>query len=237
MTTARSTPSRPKSSSAWLIPFDVSTPAHAARNPTRRTGSCRACAAASVSSRSHAKTVLGSVKTIPSRNHHSRSRELWVASACVLTSSSLVKLELGKRAACDPLLQVVPGRGEQPSEDLSPLGGVLDRLRPRGQVGRLAALHVHDELGIRLQVRVPVALPRRAGQVDAVVCDPSPDLDPLRPAAARAGRGDVDRAVAEQRVRDLHQAATAAAGSSSRRNWPVYEPSTAATSSGVPVAI
>src|SRR6478609_5760271 len=170
-TTARSTPSRPKSSSAWLIPFDVSTPAHAARNPTRRTGSCRACAAASVSSRSHAKTVFGSVKTIPSRSHHVRSSEFVVGSACALTPSSLVKLELGKRAAGDPLLEVVARRAEQPLEHLAPLGRTLDRPRPRGQD-------------------------------DPAVGDPRPDLDALRLPAARAGRRDVDRAVAAESILD-----------------------------------
>src|SRR6478735_6337528 len=201
-TTARSTPSRPKSSSAWLIPFDVSTPAHAARNPTRRTGSCRACAAASVSSRSHAKTVFGSVKTIPSRSHHVRSSEFVVGSACALTPSSLVKLELGKRAAGDPLLEVVARRAEEALEHLAPLGRTLDRPRPRGQVDRVAAFDVHDKLGIRLQVRVPVAAPRRAGQEDPAVGDPRPDLDALRLPAARAGRRDVDRAVAAERILD-----------------------------------
>jgi hypothetical protein len=68
-------------------------------------------------------------------------------------------------------------------------------MRPRRQVSADALLQVERELGIRAQVREPVAAPGRAAQVEPAVDPVEPGLDRALAAALAADRRDVDRAV------------------------------------------
>ena len=96
---------------------------------------------------------------------------------------------------------------DEGAETPATLGGIGDDRRRRRQVGDHTVLEVKDELGLGGEVQEPGARARRgdAAQVDGILEAVEDDLDAPRRSGAPAGRGDVDRALLEGRVRTDQQ--------------------------------
>src|SRR4029077_11456835 len=108
--------------------------------------------------------------------------------ASTLIEASLRELDLDERRARRPYVDL---RRPEPLEDAPPLLLVLDRPRPHRDLQSSALLQVEREVGVRTQVRVPVAPPGGTGQVDGLAVQPGPDLDAPRLPALGTDRRDV----------------------------------------------
>src|SRR5262245_45994952 len=135
------------------------------RKTTAVSGSCRAAAAVSESSRTQTKTEVGAVRTRTSRPHHCRSTCAGRGCTSALIEASLRELDLDERRARRPHVDLLR---LEPLEDAPALLLVLDQARPHRNVQLNIPLQVKREVGVRTQVRVPVASTRRAGQVDGL---------------------------------------------------------------------
>lgn len=95
----------------------------------------------------------------------------------------------------------------EPGKDRLEDRAALRRIGDRGSAGRQVrgngAFQVEGEVRMGEQIRVPVALARRAGDVDLTVEIVKPDLDPPRLTAPPPARRDVDRSIAEQSLSDV----------------------------------
>ncbi len=177
-----------------------------ARKTTAVIGSCRAAAASSESSRTQTKTDAGcgqdEDEPQPPVALGLRRRALHLRAHSTQPSATSTS--------------GLAGRSRPPGRSRSRRSGASKTSRrssgssiSRACAGRSALtprFRCTVNAGFGLQVRVPVAPARRAGQVQDSVERPGPDLDPARLAAAGTRGRDVDRAVAPERLDDVSRA-------------------------------